>query len=216
MTKRSADGSIVPRNLPRAAAELSRWDGQSAPADSIYAAMLADLRQGARDKTVTRVGQRLNYEVSGFSGLFRKSARRAVKIDDAVFADPVAARAALLEIDKNGGASRPGASSKSSRLRSPPIITTPPSIFATTPKPTPTSCNRPIAPFTPAFSRARLRCRFSSRCARCCSAIRPRFCSPRCRIESRMFCSFSSCCRFGLRCSCARLRGSSSCSNKAS
>ena len=103
MTKRSADGSIVPRNLPLTAAELSQWDGQSAPADSIYAAMLADLRQGARDKTATRVGQRLNYEVSGFSGLFRKSARRVAKLDDAVFADPAAARAALLEIDKKWG-----------------------------------------------------------------------------------------------------------------
>lgn len=100
MAERSVDGSIVPRHLPRATAELARWDGQSPPDDAVYAATLADLRQGAIDKTATRVGQRLNYEASGFSGLFRKSARRAAKIDPAVLSDPAAARAALVAIDK--------------------------------------------------------------------------------------------------------------------
>ena len=101
MLVRSADNRMVGKILPRAAPLLEAWNPADSdlPSDEVFDAMLQDLREGAAAKTVTRLGQRLNYEASGMSSLFRKSARRVRRLDDGV--DP---REALLAMDKKWGA----------------------------------------------------------------------------------------------------------------
>jgi putative spermidine/putrescine transport system permease protein len=103
MLWRSVDNAMVGKNLPQTAPLLKAWSGDGLPSDETFAAMLADIRAGDESKTITRLGQRLNYEASGFSSLFRKSARRVRRLDEPAFASPAAARAALLGIDKKWG-----------------------------------------------------------------------------------------------------------------
>ena len=99
MLVRSGDNRMVGEILPRAAPLIRAWNPADSelPPDDVFSAMLEDLRDGAKAKTITRLGQRLNYEASGLSSLFRKSARRVRKL---VTNDP---RAALLKMDKKWG-----------------------------------------------------------------------------------------------------------------
>ena len=103
MLWKSVENSIVPEILSRTVVALEQWDGKAPPDDDAYAAILADIRDGAEAKSITRVGQRLNYEVSGVSSLFRKSARHVKRLDDAIFQDAAMAREALVKIDKKWG-----------------------------------------------------------------------------------------------------------------
>ena len=101
MLIRSADNRMVGDILPRAAPLIRAWNPAESdtPSDAVFTAILEDLREGAAAKTITRLGQRLNYEASGMSSLFRKTARRIKKLeatDDA--------RAALVKMDKKWGA----------------------------------------------------------------------------------------------------------------
>lgn len=79
MLLRSVDNQIVPDTLPRTVAAVAAWDPATGatPGEAVYEAMVADIVAAAKAKKHTRVGQRLNYEESGFSSLFRKTARRA-------------------------------------------------------------------------------------------------------------------------------------------
>ena len=97
MLLRSVDNRIVPETLPLSTPLLRAWDPQSSelPPEPVFEAMLADLRAGAAAKTATRLGQRLNYEVSGMSSLFRKTARRMARLPETGDA-----RAALTGIDR--------------------------------------------------------------------------------------------------------------------
>ncbi len=98
MLLRSIDNKKVPNVLQMSAPLLQQWDasGDALPDDAVYEALLQDFVAGAKDKTITAVGQRLNYEVSGVSSLFRKTARRAKKIE---WADAAEARELMLKID---------------------------------------------------------------------------------------------------------------------
>ena len=98
MLSRSWQNDIVADTLPQTAPLLAQWDGEGLPGGAVFSAMLADIRVGAKEKTITRLGQRLNYEVSGVSSLFRKTARRAPRIPDGANA-----REALIGIDKRWG-----------------------------------------------------------------------------------------------------------------
>lgn len=103
MFYKSIDNSIITDYLPNTTVAIADWDGEALPDKTVFAALLRDIKTGAQDKTITRVGQRLNYEVSGISSLFRKSARKAKRIDDAIIANPDTAYAALMDIDKKWG-----------------------------------------------------------------------------------------------------------------
>lgn len=100
MFYKSVDNRLVEKILPNTVPALKIWDGTAPPSDEIYSAMLKDIKAGAKSKTINRIGQRLNYDVSGASSLFRKSARHAKKIDDAIINNPATARSALIGIDK--------------------------------------------------------------------------------------------------------------------
>lgn len=78
MLFRSVENEIVPETLPRTVAELRRWDERSGslPPEEVFVAMARDLQLAETRKLHTRVGQRLNYEYTGVSSLFRKTGRR--------------------------------------------------------------------------------------------------------------------------------------------
>ena len=82
MLFRSVENSIVTNILPRSTKLLENWDASTneLPSEKIYAAMVEDIREGRINRTITRVGQRLNYEKPGMSSLFRSSARKVKRI----------------------------------------------------------------------------------------------------------------------------------------
>ena len=97
MLFRSVENHIVPDNMPRTVEALAEWDPAAGelPPDAAFAALLADMRDMTDARTNSRVGQRLNYDASGFSSLFRKMGREVGRIPEG--ADP---RAALIEADR--------------------------------------------------------------------------------------------------------------------
>lgn len=99
MLFRSVENQIVGDVLPRAVAALEDWnpDAQDLPDEQTFAAIVADLKQAREDRTASRVGQRLNYEYSGMSSLFRSTARKVRRIDEPPY------KQALIEMDKDWG-----------------------------------------------------------------------------------------------------------------
>jgi putative spermidine/putrescine transport system permease protein len=99
MLFRSVENEIVPDVLHRTVAALESWnpEEQSLPGEDVYAAMVADLKEARENRTASRVGQRLNYEHSGMSSLFRSSARKARRIDEPPYKD------ALIDANKDWG-----------------------------------------------------------------------------------------------------------------
>ncbi len=77
MLLRSVSNQIVSDTLPRTVEALADWDAEAepTPSDLVYSALAKDLMVATELKDHTRLGSRLNYEVSGISSLFRKSGR---------------------------------------------------------------------------------------------------------------------------------------------
>ncbi len=84
------------RYMPATTPELASWDAVSPPSEAMYAALVADLIQTRKDKTIGRVATRVNREASGTRSMFTKTARKAAKLQPPY-------RDALLAIDKNWG-----------------------------------------------------------------------------------------------------------------
>ena len=99
MLWRGVEDPIVSEYLPRTVEQLEQWDIESEelPPESVYAALVEDIKIGAEDRVITRVGKRLNYELPGMSSLFRKSQRRIPSIDEGPYKD------AVIKVDKRWG-----------------------------------------------------------------------------------------------------------------
>lgn len=99
MLFRSVQNDIVPDTLPRTVQALKQWDpGKTElPDEHVYAAMAADLAEARKNRTNSKVGQRLNYERSGLSSLFRKTPRRLRRVKQGPYKD------AFLKIDSDWG-----------------------------------------------------------------------------------------------------------------
>lgn len=83
MLFRSVENQIVVETLPKTVVALAGWDPDSGetPDEAVYAALAADMKVAVAAKTHTRLGSRLNYELTGASSLFRKSGRQVKKMD---------------------------------------------------------------------------------------------------------------------------------------
>ncbi|MBY6002597.1 ABC transporter permease [Salipiger bermudensis] len=75
MLFRSVENQIVSETLPLTTEELGNWDGQGMPPEAAFEAAYYDIFLAAERKQHTRLGTRLNYELTGASSLFRKSGR---------------------------------------------------------------------------------------------------------------------------------------------
>jgi putative spermidine/putrescine transport system permease protein len=100
MLIRSVDNSIAAEQFPSVVVEIQNWDLNSTelPNEAAFRALVKDFKVGAREKTISRLGRRLNYEKSGMSGLFRKTARKIKKLET-----PESATEAMIAIDKKWG-----------------------------------------------------------------------------------------------------------------
>ena len=77
MLFRSVENQIVRDTLPRTVALVQAWDPASGeiPGEPVFAALYDDMEIAAERKIHTRLGTRLNYELTGISSMFRKSGR---------------------------------------------------------------------------------------------------------------------------------------------
>jgi putative spermidine/putrescine transport system permease protein len=102
MLFRSVENQIVSETLPRTVEALEDWDPDrdDTPGEAVFAALAADLQIAAEQKIHTRLGSRLNYEMTGVASLFRKTGRRVSRWnleEDAPFKDK------FVKIDKDWG-----------------------------------------------------------------------------------------------------------------
>jgi len=96
----SVDNKIVVEKLPRTVPLLADWDetGTVLPDEQIYKALVQDINAGAVDKTILRLGRRLNFEQGGMSSLFRRSVRKLKRLKE-----PESYKAATIRIHRKWG-----------------------------------------------------------------------------------------------------------------
>ncbi|MBB3064617.1 ABC transporter permease [Limibacillus halophilus] len=99
MLFRSVDNTIVPQNLPSVVKAIEDWDPKASelPSEAVYEAMVKDIQIGFEEKTLGSLARRLNYDLTGSASLFRKSGRRASKIEGAPYKEQ------LIEVDEDWG-----------------------------------------------------------------------------------------------------------------
>ncbi|MBK0326073.1 ABC transporter permease [Rhodobacteraceae bacterium F11138] len=102
MLFRSVENQIVQDTLPQTVEALADWDPSASevPDEEVFRALAADLKVAVKAKTHTRLGTRLNYEMTGASSLFRKSGRRVKKMDPE---GDASLKEAFIGIDKKWG-----------------------------------------------------------------------------------------------------------------
>ncbi len=101
MLFRSVENQIVSETLPRTTLALQDWDAtaRDVPGEPVFEAFYTDLVLANEYKSHTRLGSRLNYEMTGISSLFRKSGRAVGRFEtdryteafqqaDPAYADP--------------------------------------------------------------------------------------------------------------------------------
>ncbi|MGY4230152.1 putative spermidine/putrescine transport system permease protein [Bradyrhizobium sp. USDA 4503] len=85
--------NTLPALMPRTTTALSAWDGKDLPDESVYAALVSDLKQAWVQKTTGVIGKRMNYELPGALSAVMSSARKA----NTLSAGPY--KAAVIEIN---------------------------------------------------------------------------------------------------------------------
>jgi putative spermidine/putrescine transport system permease protein len=81
MAKRSVENHQIPEALPRTVAALDGWDGQSVPGEAAFEALVKDIQEGARTRTIGQAATRLNYQESGMRSLIMGTARKADQLE---------------------------------------------------------------------------------------------------------------------------------------
>ena len=83
MLFRSVENQLVGEVMHRTVPVLQSWDEQSGelPGEEVFAALAQDFLEAKETKLGGKVARRLNYEKPGFSGLFRKTTRKADSLE---------------------------------------------------------------------------------------------------------------------------------------
>nr|WP_235924203.1 ABC transporter permease [Pseudoroseicyclus tamaricis] len=89
MLFRSVQNDIVADTLPRTVVALANdpLEEEGVPSESTFAQFYTDLYIAEEYKEHTRLGSRLNYEMSGISSLFRGTGRAVGRFDTDIYAD---------------------------------------------------------------------------------------------------------------------------------
>ncbi len=65
---------------PNLTEQLNKWDGLEEPDESLFMALVEDLKQARKDRTIGRIATRVNQEFPGTRSLFTSTARKAKKL----------------------------------------------------------------------------------------------------------------------------------------
>ena len=93
MLFRSVENDIVRDTLPETVRALRDWDGTDGalPPEEAFEALYIDLVLAEERKLHTKLGTRLNYEMTGMSSLFRKSGRGVGRFETETYLDALVA-----------------------------------------------------------------------------------------------------------------------------
>lgn len=97
MMFRSVDNGPVAELMPRSAEVLKHWDSSKPIDESMFEAMALDLKDTKEDRSLGKVGTRLNFELSGIRSLLSKSGRKIERIENGPWKDQ------LIKIDQRWG-----------------------------------------------------------------------------------------------------------------
>lgn len=88
MLFRSVENEIVSETIPETVDRLADWnpDVSALPDENVFNAFYVDMFLAQEKKEHTRLGTRLNYELTGVSSLFRKTGRRVTRFDTDIYA----------------------------------------------------------------------------------------------------------------------------------
>jgi len=102
MLFRSVENQIVSNTLPKTVKSLSTWEINSAdiPDEIVFKSLAEDLQIAVKNKLHTRLGSRLNYEMSGIASSFRKTGRQIKKWD---LSEIDNFQSKFIEVDKKWG-----------------------------------------------------------------------------------------------------------------
>jgi putative spermidine/putrescine transport system permease protein len=91
MVFRGVENPVISQVLHRTVPLLAQWNetGEELPSEEVFAALLADVKEGRENKTIGKVGQLLNYQEPGMSSIFRSSPRKFRKIEDPPFKEQI-------------------------------------------------------------------------------------------------------------------------------
>ncbi|EGA69075.1 putative permease [Vibrio sinaloensis DSM 21326] len=81
MLYRSVDNHAVPKGFPNTAQAMEQWDYQQLPSLAIQQQFMVELRDRYKDKTLPKLANRLNIEVSGMRSLMMKTGRKLGKLE---------------------------------------------------------------------------------------------------------------------------------------
>ena len=65
---------------PNLTQQLIKWDGLEEPDEALFMALVEDLKQARKDRTIGRIATRVNQEYPGTRSLFTSTARKAKKL----------------------------------------------------------------------------------------------------------------------------------------
>ena len=65
---------------PNLTQQLSKWDGLEEPDEALFMALVEDLKQARKDRTIGRIATRVNQEYPGTRSLFTSTARKAKRL----------------------------------------------------------------------------------------------------------------------------------------
>jgi putative spermidine/putrescine transport system permease protein len=99
MLSLSVQNKVVPDVLPKTAVLIQEWDGTGLPSPAVFRSFAEEITIAKKAKIHGRVAKRLNYEISGFRSMIKKSARKLPppEISDDEIID------AFIAIDKRWG-----------------------------------------------------------------------------------------------------------------
>lgn len=83
MLLRSVDNKVMGQVLPNTIVMLDKWDETPGelPDEALFKVFVEEAQVASKNKTINKVGKRLNYEKSGMSSLFRKTGRKLKTFD---------------------------------------------------------------------------------------------------------------------------------------
>lgn len=111
MLTASAKNVEIYKGLPRTVSAIAEWDGIGLPNAEIQAALVADLREVKGSSVAGHLARRLNYVISGYRSLVKKTVRNLPAIETPVDGIPHA----LTTIDKKWGQTKYWGAIKHSR-----------------------------------------------------------------------------------------------------
>lgn len=81
MLYRSVDNNALPNGFPNTTEAIEQWDYNGLPSLAIQQTFMAELKDRYQDKTLPKLANRMNIEVSGMRSLLMKTGRKVAKLD---------------------------------------------------------------------------------------------------------------------------------------